>query len=817
MPAPARLRVPPQSGFPYLTELVGRQFDIAAAVGILRDGQRLLTLTGPGGVGKTQLALAIASAAAALFPDGIVCVSLAPIADPELVPGLVAAAFEVVLNDPTNVVQAVAERVGQRQMLLLVDNFEHVLGAAPLLTELLAECPGLRIMATSRSPLRLSGEYARPVPTLSLPAEFQADRLEDLNDSGAVQLFTQRARAACGEFDITSQNASSVVDICRQLDGLPLAIELATARLRVLPPQALLERLERRLPLLSGGAQDTPPRLRTMRDAIAWSYALLTPAQQGLFRRLGVFAGGCTVAAVETACADILQDETALDCLSSLVDQSLVRRSTRTDAEPRFEMLHVVREFALDRLAAAGEEELARRAHATYFRQMAELAGATRGVDQERWHAQVEAELNNIRAVFAWSLEASQPDDLESALDLAGALWFFWIHHSAPGEARLWLTRALDVAPARRSAPRARALLALGAIEWRQGDYVAARHHLDQSEAIFRELGDFQGLAYTFHLVGHVLFEGRDLAGAQALFEASQVAHGQAGDLLGSLPLIGDLGMVAYHQGDYATARRLFEACLRSCREHNVTDHAADSLNRLGDLARVAGDFNRADALYRESLALWQSVHGSPGIASALHKLGQTARRTGDTAEARRLLAESLSLQRELGNKQGLVECLVALAGLALEWVPPEHGVELLAASEVQLDTLGVPLAPVDQADFERDRARGVASLSPQAWATAHDRGRALDMPAALALALAGAPATATDAAIPPGGVLSPRETEVATLIARGFSNREIAAGLVITEKTAANHVEHIMAKLNLRSRAQIAVWAVRHGLAAAT
>ena len=778
----------------------------------------MLTLTGPGGVGKTQLALAIANSAAVLFPDGIVLVSLAPIADPELVPGLVAAAFEVPVRDPRNVVPTVAERVGQRRMLLLVDNFEHLLGAAPLITELLAECPGLSVLATSRSPLHLSGEYARPVPTLTLPDQAQADRLQDLDNYGAVQLFTQRARAACGEFSITSQNASSVVEICRKLDGLPLAIELATARLRVLPPQALLERLEHGLPLLSGGAQDTPPRLRTMRDAIAWSYALLTPAQQLLFRRLGVFAGGCTVAAVEAACADDIHDVTPLDCLSSLVDQSLIRRSTQAGAEPRFEMLQVVREFALDCLAAAGEEEPARRAHAAYFRQLAERAGATRGVDQDRWHTQVEAELNNIRATFAWSLDARQPDDLETALDLAGALWFFWIHHSAPGEARLWLTRAVAVAPARRSAPRARALLALGAIEWRQGDYGVARQHLDQSAEIFREIGDFQGLAYTFHLAGHVLFEGRDLTGAQALFEASQSAHGQAGDLLGGLPLIGDLGMVAYHQGDYATARGFFEACLRSCREHNVTDHAADSLNRLGDLARVAGDLDRAHALYSESLALWQSVHGSPGIASALHKLGQTARRRGDAAGARRLLAESLSLQREIGNKQGVVECLVALAGLALEWVPSEHGVELLAASEVQLEALGAPLAPVDQADFERDLARGKASLSALAWATAHAHGLSLDMPSALALALAGPTelpaASGTNTAR--GSVLSPRETEVAALIAQGHSNREIAAGLVIAEKTAANHVEHIMAKLNLRSRAQIAVWAVRHGLAPA-
>jgi predicted ATPase/DNA-binding CsgD family transcriptional regulator len=816
----------PASGFPRLTltSLVGRQREIAAAVRILRDGQRLLTLTGPGGVGKTRLSLAIANSAADLFDHGTVFVSLAPIADAELLPGLMAAAFEVSVKDPGNVVDAVAARVGQHAMLLVVDNFEHVLEAAPLITQLLAECPALSVLATSRSPLHLSGEYALPVPTLTLPNPVQANRLEDLEHSEAVQLFVQRARAACGEFSLTSQNAASVVEICRKLDGLPLAIELATARLRVLPPQALLERLQHGLPLLSGGAQDTPPRLRTMRDAIAWSYDLLAPAQQLLFRRLGVFAGGCTLDAVEATCGDGLEDVAPLDGLSSLVDQSLIQRSSEAGGEPRFEMLQVVREFALDRLAAAGEEQSAHRAHAQYFRQLAERAGQSRGVDQERWHVQVEEELNNIRATLAWSLsDAREPGDLEAALELAGALWFFWIHHnSAPGEARLWLTRALEVAPAGRSSARGKALLAIGAIEWRQGDYGVARLHLDQSADIFREIGDFRGLADNLHLAAHVLFEGRDFSHARELFEASQEAHARAGDLLGGLPLIGDLGMVAYHQGDYETARGWFEECLRRCREHHVTDHAADSLNRLGDLARLAGDLAGAQALYSESLALWQSVHGRPGIASALHKLGQTARRRGDVAEARRLLVESLGLQREIGNKQGVVECLAALSGLALEWGPAERGVVLLGASEAQLEGLGAPLAPADQVDFERDLGRGKASLSTQAWATAHQRGRSLGVTEALSLAIAGPQASPTDdsaaaaGTTAPRSVLSPRETEVAALIARGLSNREIAAGLVITEKTAANHVEHIMAKLSLRSRAQIAVWAVRHGLAAA-
>jgi non-specific serine/threonine protein kinase len=515
--------------------------------------------------------------------------------------------------------------------------------------------------------------------------------------------------------------------------------------------------------------------------------------------------------------ADIDQFD-ALDGLASLLDQSLIRRSSLESAGARFEMLHVVREFALDQLAAAGEEGAVRRAYARYFHQLAERAGAARGAEQERRHPRITEELNNIRAILAWAVsDARQPVDLDEALELSGVLWFYWIHHSrALGEARLWLTRALQLVPTLRSAPRAKALMGLGAIEWRQGDYVLARQHLDESAAILSELENSVGLGDVLHIAGHIRFEGREYSAAQSLFEQSEAAYVKANDFLGGLPLIGDLGMVAYHQGDYATARERFERCLRSCREYGVTDHAADSLNRLGDLARLAGDVARAEELYTESLTLWRSVHGAPGTASALHKLGQTARRRGQVVEAQRLVVESLELQREIGNRQGLVECLAALAGLAFEWASAELAVELLGASEAALEELDGPLAPADAADFERDRARGKASLNANAWAAAHQRGREIGISEALRVAQSAPPVGGTEPVATAGSreasLISPREAEVAALIARGLTNREIAATLSISEKTAANHVEHILTKLDLRSRAQIAVWTVRRG-----
>ncbi len=781
----------------------------------------MLTLTGPAGVGKTRLALTIAASDGDLFPDGASFVSLAPIVDPALVPALVASAFDVTDHDARELVPAIAERLDAQRVLLVLDNFEHVLDAAHLITELLVECPGLRVLATSRSPLHLAGEYLLPVPMLSLPERGHPRRLAELAAAEAVQLFVSRAGAACGDFTLTTENATSVGEICRNLDGLPLAIELAAARLRVLSPSALLARLQRGLPLLVGGTQDAPARLRSMADAIAWSYELLTPAQQALFRRLGVFAGGWTLDAVDAVCLADIEDFDALEGISALVDQSLIRRSVQDSDEPRFEMLHVVREFALDRLVAAGEDVAVRRAHARYYRALAERAGAARGPEQQQLHERITEELNNVRLILAWTLsETAKPADLDAALELMGDLWFYFIHHAgAPDEARLWLTRALAIEGNQHSSTRGRAVAALGAIEWRQGYYAEARLHLDQGVETLAALGELRGLADALHVAGHVRFEAREFAAAQALFERSQAAYASASDELGALPLIGDLGMVAYHQGDYRTAQRWFERCLRSCREHNVADHAADSLNRLGDLARLAGDLDRALALYTESLELWRMVRGTPGVASGLHKLAQVARRRGDADEAQRLVLESLALQQEIGNKQGIVECLVALAGLAVETAPAERAVELLSASEAALAALGAPLAPADAVDFERDRRRGRGRLPAERWASADRRGRELTLAEALALAQArpaGGPAAppAPKLSSTTRGSLSPREAEVAGLVASGLSNRQIGAALGISEKTAANHVEHIMTKLDLRSRAQIAAWAVRQGTA---
>ena len=755
----------------YLTGLVGREDDAARVRELVLDpATRLITLTGPGGVGKTRLAVQVATDLDSGFAE-VAFVDFAPVRDPERVPDRIAAALRV--EDPLD--------LGERRLLLVLDNVEHVLAAGPALVELLAGCPGLTLLVTSRAVLRVSGEHVVTVPPLALPDPEQSRAALTGND--AVRLFVERSAAVSQGFALTDANAAAVARVCRALDGLPLAIELAAARMTVLSPEALLTRLDRRLAVLTGGSRDGPERHRTLRAGLAWSHDLLGPAEQQLFRRLAVFSGGFGLAAAEALGG-------RLDTLSALVDRSLVQRVPQD--EPRFALLETVAEFALERLLAAGEEAAARDAHAAHFRALAAAAEPElRGPDQQVWRDRLEADLDNLRAALTRS---TGPDGLR----LAGALWYFWFQRGLPGEGRRWLARAL-ADPGESGVDRAQALLGAGTLAWRQGDFAAARQHLDESVRLWRATGDDRGLAEALHVLGHVEFDQRDLRAAQVLFEDSLAAYRSTEDTLGGLPLLADLGLVAYHRGDYARATRIHEESLAEFRRHGLKDRVAGALNVLGDLARIAGEQERAATLYAESLDLFRELRGTPGIASALHKLGQVARATGDRAKARSFYRQSLALQRDLGNAQGIAECLAGLAGT----VPrPADAARVLGAAEALLAELGVPLAPADQAVLDRDRKALRRTLGPQ-WSEPAGLDEAIE----LALADEPAPPVRAETA------LSPREREVAALIARGLTNKEISAALVIAEKTVGSHVEHIMTKLGLRSRTRVAVWAIERGI----
>ena len=797
-----------------MTALLGRAELSAHVQGLLCRGEiRLVTLTGPGGVGKTRLAVDVIAGLGHDF-DVVALVPLASVADPGLVPITIARALGVGSSDEATT-EALLDYLDVRTTLLVLDTVEHLLSAAPGVLDLLGAAAGLTVLVTSRTVLRVSGENVIVVPPLGLPDPGVVVSASELARFPAVQLFVDRCAAVRPGFAMSDDNAAAVVDICRRLDGLPLAIELAAARVSILPLEALLSRLKQRLTLLTIGPQDQPTRLRTLRAAIAWSYELLTPAEQSRFHRLAVFVGDFSLDAVETVLGSA---DGVLDVVSGLVDKSLLQPAAHRDGEPRFLMLDTIREYARERLLAAGEDTEARRAHATYFTNLAEQAeSALRGPEQQRWRDALEADLNDLRSALAWTLrESGDRSDADCGLRLAGALWFFWFQRGLTGEARRWLGQALDRAPNGGRA-HAQALLGVGTLAWRQGDCAAASGYLEQSVSCWRAAGEVQGLAETLHVLGHVRFDQGDYEQACGLFEESSDRFHGCGDTIGGLPLAADLGMVAYHQGDYATASRIFGESLAVYRRHGLKDRVAGVLNGLGDLARVAGENERAAELYRESLALWRELHGTPGIASALHKLGQVDRAMKNPTLARARLAESIALQQELGNKQGVAECLAALAPLAGR---AEHHAQILAASSALLTTIGVRLAPADQMRLTQDITAGQKRLERTAWDAAWELGSALSIDEAVQIALlndhsAKEPATGDGAAAerdPDVARLSRREREVCQLLAQGLTNREIAKAMSISEKTVGSHIDHIMTKLGTRSRTRIAVWAAQQG-----
>ena len=507
-----------------LTRLVGRSRESAGLQALLQGAAaRLVTLTGPGGVGKTRLALDVASNVGGRPSfDTVGFVPLAAVRDPDLVPVTIARALGITASDEATAseLKAFLER---RTMLLILDNLEHLLDAGPGLVDLLGAHPGLTILVTSRALLRVSGEHVVTVPPLDLPGPGPLPPAHQLVRFGAVQLFVDRSAAISPGFAADEGNAADVVEVCRRLDGLPLAIELAAARVPVLPPAALLARLERRLPLLTEGPHDQPDRLRTMQAGIAWSHDLLSPTEQRLFRRLAVFAGGFTLEAAESVTDDVAG---ALDSVSDLVDKSLVHREVSTTAEARFAMLETIREYAMEQLDASDEKVDVYRAHAGYFTGLAEQAESSlRGPSQQVWRDRLEAELDNLRAALTWTLAGSDdPEDADTGLRLVGALWYFWFQRGLTGEARRWLTRALDTAPSHGRA-RAQALLGAGTLAWRQGDCVTARAYLDDSVQRWRDASDPSGLAEALHVLGHVRFDQGDHADARDLFD------GQLGQL----------------------------------------------------------------------------------------------------------------------------------------------------------------------------------------------------------------------------------------------------------------------------------------------
>jgi predicted ATPase len=717
------------------TALIGRERELAEVRGLFSDGVRLVTLTGPGGTRKTRLGLQVAAELLDRFPDGVCFVDLAPISDPTLVPSTIAQALGVrdVGNRP--IVDAVKEYLRVRSVLLLPDNFEQILPAASVVADLLAACPGLAVLATSREALRLRGEQEYAVPPLALHDARQGTTAEVVSDSPAVALFGQRARAVRADFALTAENALAVAEICRRLDGLPLAIELAAARIRVLAPEALLGRLERRLPLLTGGARDLPARQQTLRDTVAWSYDLLGEGERRLFRRLAVFVGGCTLEAAEAVCGrDGDLGLHVLDGLDRLSARSLIALRETADGEPRFGMLETIREFGLERMEVATEVASIRRRHAQHFLSLAEMAWPKLvGPEQQAWLSRLEVEHDNLRAALAWSL--SDSGDAEVGLRLAWALYRFWWKRGYRTEGRAWLARALARGGPVRCELRAKALNGAGVLARAVSDLPAARLAFEQSLAIYQGLDDRWGVANALHNLASIAIQERSYEQAAALLEQSLAMWRDVGDRWGIAMALTFQADVAEDQGDYDRAAMLWQESLTLARELGEIRETAGILGSLGRLARLSGDQDGAAALLEESLGLMES-EDRPAIANVLHELGRVAQARGDRRRAKALHRESLALCREVGDREGIAESLERLAALAVAEAHADRAARLLGAAAALRAAIGLATPPAERTEYERDVEVVRIALDDLDFRAAWAAGRAMTLEQAVAYAL---------------------------------------------------------------------------------
>jgi len=604
------------------TPLVGREKEVSEVCDLLRGTEtRLLTLTGPGGTGKTRLALQAAADLLDDFPDGTFFVPLATLSEAELFLSTVAETLGVRETGEQPLDESLKDYLKERRLLLVLDNFEQVLGAAPTVTELLAGAPGLKVLATSRAPLGLYGEQEYAVPPLSVPDVRHLPDFKTLSQYEAVRLFIERAKSAKVDFEVTDESAPAVAEICVRLDGLPLAIELAAARIKMLPPKAMLQRLSSRLKLLTGGARDLPVRQRTLRGAIEWSHTLLGDGEKTLFARMAVFSGGRTLEAVEAVCdaqGDLPVD--SFEGVSSLLDKSLLRQEEGPEGEPRFVMLETIHEYAREKLQESGEAEVIGRAHTEYFLALAEEAEPELvGTDQVSWMDVLEAEHDNLRAALSRSLEAG---DSGSALRIGGALWRFWNVRGHFSEGRRWLTAGLSGEGAAALSLRARASLGLGYLELRQGDYPRAVEDLEVSHSLYREIGDRRGEAYALCFLGWIALDRNEFDRAEELLEESLALSRAAGTARDVSVSLNALAMLKVYRGDHERATAMQEECLSLAREAGDVQIIAVLTYNLGFTAAMTGEYERAEAFVREAQALFREV-GDRGMAPlASNRLG---------------------------------------------------------------------------------------------------------------------------------------------------------------------------------------------------
>jgi predicted ATPase/DNA-binding NarL/FixJ family response regulator len=775
-----------------VTTFIGREQEITEIQRLLAT-THLLTLTGSPGVGKTRLALETAlrqrdcsTGSGQAYADGFWLVELAALADPALVPQTAATALGLPENPRRPLVQTLVDFLKPRAMMLLLDNCEHLIDACAALAEsLLRACPRLRILATSREALRIAGETCLRVPSLTLPNPRQLARTDHLTAYEAVRLFLDRAAAAAPGFVLTDQNASALAQVCQRLDGIPLAIELAAVRVKVLSPGEIAARLNDRFRLLAAGSRMALPRQQTLRALVDWSHDLLSEPERILFRRLSVFAGGWTLAAAEATCAfgvgtdagPELSPEEVLDLLGILVDKSLVVAEQHLEGT-RYRLLETLRQYAAEKLRAAGEEARVRRRHRDWFagfvgRQLERLSGP----QQAEAFARLDAEHDNLRAALDWC--EMEPGGWEAGAQLADELRWFWGLRGYVREGRERLDRLLALAT-EPTAGRARALSAAGNLAQHVGEYDRAAALLEESVGIWRELGDERGAAVALARLGQLEQSRGDYDRAWMLLEESRRMCPDVGTVSGlDAPRAVYLAQVAKNRGDHARAIPLFEECLGQARARGDRHAASSVLRSLGELTQARGDYERAAGYLRESLLLIRELNDQACALTTLDSLAVLAAARGDSVRAARLFAAA--------------------------------GASRAAQSR--------SLPSTEQDRLDRAAANARDRLGMATFDTAWSEGRAMTLEQAIGAALTLDEPTNRERRDPhetPTGsqaaLLTCRERDVADLIARGYTNRQIAAELVISERTVHAHVRNILAKLGFTSRAQVAAWAAQEG-----
>jgi predicted ATPase/Tfp pilus assembly protein PilF len=661
---------------------------------------------GPGGSDKARLALQVAAEMSAHFQDGVFFVALAPITDPGLVPSTIAQPLGITESAGQSILASLKDYLRNKSMLLLLDNFEQVISAAPLVTELLVACSELKVFVTSREGLHIRGEQEYPVPPLPLPDLTKLPSLESFSQYAAIELFIQRAQAVKPDFQITKDSAPAVAEICYRLDGLPLAIELAAARIKLLPPRAMLARLEHRLEFLTGGGRDLPARQQTLRNTIAWSYDLLNEDEQVLFRRLSVFVGGCTGEAVEAVAGDDSAHVSLLDPLGSLLDKSLMREVKGANGEPRYVMLEMLREFGLEQLEASGEQGAIRFRHANFFLALAEQAETRlESEEQIEWMNRMEQEHDNLRAALEWSKTAEGAGEI--CLRLAGTLGLFWEARGYFSEGRERLSTVLLREFAQgRTAARARLLARAAELAYRQSDYPATFSLAGESLAICREVGDRQGAASALIKLGNAATEGGDYATASEFLEEALSIWRELEDKRGTARALISLGWAALRPGDNPLANDRLEEALAISRELGDTRSIGFELSGLGEVALRQGDYSRATRLLEESLELRRQVGNKWGVGVSLGTLGWVAIRQGDWKRAVSWLCESLEVRQEIGDKGGSAWCLERLAEVALAQGQAEKAVRLFGAAAALRASIGSVIDPVDQLNMKASAHR---------------------------------------------------------------------------------------------------------------